>query len=236
MGFCIKCGRKLQDDDLFCPKCGTPNENAVESGPAVESASAAVPAAEPVTAPADKEASIALADKLFKEYKDFERLNKEIGDVKIRLSTPVENTPRLYSAFRFFWPFLIYSAIAFTLLSTVARIIVYSSVEAGIFFLILSLLSIPILLITGGVRAVRLRDELNTGVYSDLSRRREQQKTDKQNSEALFRKRDRAMESLRKYDSIVPRDLRNSSSMNKIKALLQSNKVENFAEAIELIK
>ena len=89
MAFCISCGRELKDDDLFCPKCGAKNET--------------VTVEEPMAAPESKEESIALADKLFSEYKSLERVTREIEDVKSRLCLQVGNTPKQHAAFFYHW-------------------------------------------------------------------------------------------------------------------------------------
>ena len=230
MGFCVNCGRELKDDDVFCPKCGTQNDAAVKAGPA------AIPAVESAAVPADKEESLAFADKLFKKYKDLERTNKEIEDVRMRLAIPVESTPKQHAAFRYFWPFLVYAAVSFGIFYTIGTLLTYASAVTGALFMLIGLISIPVLLITGGVRAVRYREEMNAGEYRNHIRRKEQQELDKKNSDTLYKKRQRAMDDLKKYDPIIPRDLRNSAAMSKVKVLMQAGKAENFTEAIEILK
>lgn len=222
MAFCISCGRELKDDDLFCPKCGAKNET--------------VTVEEPMAAPESKEESIALADKLFSEYKSLERVTREIEDVKSRLCLQVGNTPKQHAAFKFFWPFLIYAAIAFTIGYVIASICAYSSPEAALFFLALGLIAIPILLIIGGVRAVRLREEYNRTEYDSVIRRNQQQELDKRNHDALIRKRQNILDKLKEYNPIVPVTLRDSASMSKIKILLQTDKAESFGDAVKILK
>ena len=107
---------------------------------------------------------------------------------------------------------------------------------AAVAFVYIGWIAIPIFLIPGGVKAVRTRNEMNSAEIENQRKRKEQQEIDRKNNEVLDRKRKKAQESVMAYDPIVPRELRNSASMNKVKALLQANKAENFAQAIEIIK
>lgn len=230
MGFCVNCGRELQANDMFCPKCGTQNEAASVAG------SEAKPAVEAAAVPESKEESLELADKLFRKYKDLERINKEIEDVRMRLAIPVERVPKQHAAFRYFWPFLVYAAVSFGIFYTIGYLLAIISSTTGVLFILIGLISIPIFIITGGVKAVRYREEMNAGEIKNHARRIEQQESDKKTSDTLYKKRQRFLDDLRKYDLIVPRDLRNSAAMSKVKVLMQAGKAENFTEAIEILK
>ena len=110
MPFCSKCGNELNVEDIFCSKCGFKSDFN-------EDADAAAAQDTSVDRPAmTKEESIALAEKLSKDYKTLERLNKDISDNETILSRPADYQFRPHSAFKFFWPYLIYAAIAFWIL------------------------------------------------------------------------------------------------------------------------
>ena len=104
------------------------------------------------------------------------------------------------------------------------------------FFLALGLIAIPILLIIGGVRAVRLREEYNRTEYDSVIRRNQQQELDRRNHDALLRKRQNILDKLKEYNPIVPVTLRDSASMSKIKILLQTDKAESFGDAVKMLK
>lgn len=36
MKYCAHCGNELEDETMFCPKCGTPTEGATNPGPTVQ--------------------------------------------------------------------------------------------------------------------------------------------------------------------------------------------------------
>lgn len=218
MAVCVNCGRELNTNDVFCPTCGAKNPDIV-------------------SAPETKEESIALAEKLISEYKALERATKELQDNQMRLATPVESVPKQHAAFKYFWPYMVYAAVTFGVFYIIGSVLAAISMSiAALAFISIGWISIPIFLITGGVKAVRTRNEMNSAEIENQRKRKEQQEIDRKNNEVLDRKRKKAQESVMAYDPIVPRELRNSASMNKVKALLQANKAENFAQAIEIIK
>ncbi len=222
MAFCVNCGGEITESDVFCPNCGAKNEVSPE-----ETAAAY---------PQTKEEGIELADKLFTLYKSYERTAKELEDIDYRLHAPAVDAPRQHAAFKFFWPFLIYASVAFTILYIAAILFSQTSYEAAMFFYFLALLSIPILLITGGVRAVRLRSEYNQSEYETFSKTRKQQGLDRNIQDSILRKRQNLLDKTRKYNSIIPYNLRNSAAMSRVKVLLQSGKVENFEDALKLLR
>ena len=125
MAYCRNCGAQLNNDDVFCFKCGqavdrNANEDAVAEN--MYDASAAVPMS--------KEESIALAEKLKVEYSTIERLNKEVSENETALRRPISLSGRRYSAFRFFWPFLIYAYLALNAV-LILGVIVASADDTG---------------------------------------------------------------------------------------------------------
>ncbi len=224
MAFCNKCGTGLTGEDLFCPNCGNKIDTAIFEEDK-----------EPELPSMTKEESIALAEKLSAEYGALEKLIQEISEAEAIIKRPLPEAPR-HSAFKFFWPFLIYASVAFTILYIAAILFSQTSYEAAMFFYSLALLSIPILLITGGVRAVRLRSEYNQSEYETFSKTRKQQGLDRNIQDSILRKRQNLLDKTRKYNSIIPFNLRNSAAMSRVKVLLQSGKVESFEDALKLLR
>ena len=223
MGICSKCGVELKDDDLFCPKCGTENIAAAD-----EQAKEAIPEM-------TKEESIALAEKLAADYKNLERINREIEDTKSQLARPIDTTLKQHAAFKFFWPYLIYAAVSFSILYFLGSILAYGAPGLAIVFLLLSIVSIPVFLIVGGVRAVRLREEYNQSEVNLLNSKRKHADTLKKNAETLRLKKKTTEDKVKQYDSIIPKNFRDSAHMGKVKILLQSDKAANFKEAVEML-
>lgn len=228
MAYCEMCGTELSNEDLYCPKCGAKNENianVVAESP--EEAAASV---------MTKEESIAFAEKLSNEYKSYERLKKEIEDNKAQLSRNTDTgMTKTYSAFRFFWPYLIYAVVSLNVCYFIASLL---SDSAGIaIFFLLGALGLPVVfLIVGGTRARRLRDESNRAAIEAAQNRRKHLDDLKTETAALDRKLAKKGAELKEYQSIVPLPYRDSGSMSKVVLLLRANKAENFDEAIQMLR
>lgn len=228
MAYCENCGIELSSEDFYCPKCGS------KTGISMEAVSEApVEAAAPVMT---KEESIAFAEKLSNEYKSYERLKKEIEDNKAQLSKNKDTgMTKTYSAFRFFWPYLIYAVVSLNVCYLIASLL-SNSTGLAIFFL-LGAIGLPIVfLVVGGTRARRLRDESNRSAIEAAQNRRKHIDDLKSETAALDRKLAKKSAELKEYQSIIPLAYRDSGSMSKVVLLLRANKAENFTEAVEMLR
>ena len=228
MPFCSKCGNELNVEDIFCSKCGFKSDfNEDADVAAAQDTSVDRPAM-------TKEESIALAEKLSKDYKTLERLNKDISDNETILSRPADYQFRPHSAFKFFWPYLIYAAIAFWILYFLFVFIASGTSSAGVLIVgMLCLCSPVILLIVGGVKAFRSREEANAAESEEIRRRKVDNENLKKRTDELRLKRTVITKRLSDYNQIVPPALRTSTRMEKSRVLIQTGKAEDFYDAID---
>lgn len=215
MPFCSKCGAELLPNDLFCAKCGAQND-----------------ISEPVIPQMTKEESLAFADKLIAEYKKLEKLDAEIEENNRQIARPIEAYPKQHAAFKYFWPFLIYAAVSFSVLYFLAQLF-GRSLGLAVILLLLALASIPTFLIIGGVRAVRIRNELNAAEVSFLNNKKDHLIELKKENSVLQTKRGKVVRELKEYENMLPPSLRSSAQISKAKIFIQSGKAEDFADAVE---
>ena len=228
MALCVNCGSELTGDDVFCPKCGTRNEIAND----VVSEAAAEYAVPEMT----KEESIAFAEKASTLYKNYERIKKEIEENKSQLSRPgPDGEVKYYSAFRFFWPYLIYAAVALNVLYFFAQLSVRAT---GLALLLLAAaLIVPVvLLIVGGVNARRMRDSSNALAVRAVNDRKRHLEELKKETSVLETKRVKMAAELKEFEALIPLSHRNSTSMSKVSLLLKSNKAETFTQAVDMLR
>lgn len=216
MPFCSKCGAEILSNELFCANCGA------ETG-----------YSEPVIPQMTKEESIAFADKLIAEYKKLEKITQEIEENEHQMNRPVESYPKQHAAFKYFWPFLIYAAVSFTVFYFLAGVLGRNSMGTTMFLLLLALGSIPAFLIIGGVRARRIRDELNAAEISFLNNKKEHLLELKKETSILQTKKRTMQKEIKEYEAMLPASLRSSSQISRAKILIQSGKAEDFADAVE---
>ena len=156
---------------------------------------------------------------------------------QISLSPSIESSkssayPKQHAAFKYFWPFLIYAAVSFSVLYFLAGLFGRSLGLAAILYL-LSLASIPFFLIFGGVRAVRIRNELNAAEVSFLNNKKDHLIELKKENSILQTKRGKVVHELKEYENMLPPSLRSSAQISKVKIFIQSGKAEDFADAVE---
>jgi len=216
MRYCSVCGKELRDDDVFCTKCGHSLE---EDNPASFMT---------------KEESITLADKLIDGYRVIERLQNEITSDEAIINRPVPPI-KLYSAFRFFWKFLIIADIAFSIIYAIGKVMYEYEPVSGLLVMLFSFAVLAGLLIGGGVYSTRKRDSLNAGVYQEDQMKR-RNIAELRNKVALLKQQQKnKKEELDRYNDIVPKSFRNAARIGTIKTLLINGKAENFTEAVKII-
>ena len=216
MPFCSKCGAEILSDEIFCAKCGAPTGNS-----------------EPVIPQMTKEESLAFADKLISEYKKLEKISQEIEDNEHQMNRPIESYPKQHAAFKYFWPFLIYAAVSFTGFYILAGLFGRSSAGLTMVLLLLALASIPFFLIYGGIRARRIRDELNAAEMSFLNNKKDHLEDLRKENSILKTKQRTILKDIKEHEAMLPPSLRSSKEISRAKILIQSGKAEDFADAVE---
>lgn len=226
MSFCSRCGYELKEGDVFCSQCG----RAVEED-------AKIPETDAASVQMTREESISLADKLGSEYEDLRMIRGEISNCQldIRRCEPSKN-PARYSAFRFFWPFLIAAMVSFWLVYFIGAVIAYLSLRSeGIFISeIAGFVVLAAVLIFGGSYARNKRDSLNMSLVNQERMNSKKEHDLKIRLDELRKKQIQVKKGTEEYNSLVPAALRNKSAMNKVKMYIQGGQADTFAEAIGL--
>lgn len=181
-----------------------------------------------------KEGSIALASKLSQDYKTLERIKKQIKDNEAAIGKPVETRYKKYSWFRFFWPFLIYAFLSIFAFTFIALLFLKS--PALNFFIALEYIGPIVILIIGGVRAVKKRDELNGAASQAVTQRLKHVDQLKKDTEDLRLKLTSLNHNVSMMESSIPEEFRTAAQMEKVRLLMEAGKAESFEEAFEICK
>ncbi|MBR3465490.1 MAG: hypothetical protein IKH23_10500 [Clostridiales bacterium] len=181
-----------------------------------------------------KEESIALASKLSQDYKTIERLKKQIADNETAIRKPVDTRYKKYTWFRFFWPFLIYSFISVFGFTFIALLFLKS--PALNFFIALEYIGPIVILIIGGVRATKKRNELNSAASQAVTQRLKHMDQLKKDTEDLKSKLASLNQNVSLMDSSIPQDFKKSTRMEKVRQLMEAGKAESFEEAFEICR
>ena len=228
MPFCNKCGKKLDEGDMFCSGCGVQVPTAVQN----QGTSGSNQSNEK-TDPApgmSKAESISLLEKLASKYGSLERIQKEIKDIEQSIEKTTSYQAKQHSAFKFFWPYMVYSAIAAAVFAVLA-FVVYPLF--GVF--IAAAYIVPIVLtIVGAVRARHLRERYNNELFNSESNRRRKKREDEERLSQLRSNESSLKKQLEQYDKIVPANMRSKSRLTMAKRMLEMDKVHSFEEAMKL--
>ena len=235
MYFCRKCGFQLQNEDGFCPQCG---EERNESTEVKESVSEPGVTATEATTPKTVEESIELADKLSNKYNALTHIKEEIADCETQLkrNLNVAKAPR-HSAFKFFWPFLIFASVACFIVTLIGAFIAVATNSEDTMTLseFLGVLAAGILLIAGGNRARSKRDALNSQIADEEYKHKKYCNELEKKLEDLKRRRAGLTKAVEEYNYLVPLSARTKVKMDMVKDLLLSGRAQSFSQAIDLI-
>ncbi|PWJ71003.1 zinc ribbon protein [Ruminococcaceae bacterium R-25] len=221
MRICVNCNAELKDDDLFCKHCGLK-----------------------VAERLSKEDSISLASELEKRFAERTRIKREISDMEhesLKYRLPSKR-PR-YSAFRFFWPFLIWSQLAVVGVAIILIIFLFAgafdnyssdSIKALVY-----LLGIPaegVTMIIGAVVARLKRDRLNMKLEEEEQIIINKQRNIEVRIAELRSILNQCEYNLPGLENRVPAFLRTEQGMRKVRMLLESGEAEDFDHAILICK
>lgn len=217
MRICVNCNTPLRDDDVFCKTCGLKIENRLSL-----------------------EDSIFLAKELEKKYAERDRLKKEISNLEIESAKYRLPERRLrYSAFRYFWPFIIYSQLSCLVVGIVFVIILLNSrlIDMGeeslkTLITFFCFLAMGATIIFGAVYARIKRDRMNRKLEEEEQvRSNEQMKIEFKISELRGSLRNLEY-NLKDYEKRVPEFMRYESGMKKVRQLLENGEAEDFDIAV----
>ena len=217
MRICVNCNTPLRDDDVFCKTCGLKIEDRLSL-----------------------EDSIFLAKELEKKYAERDRLKKEISDLEIESAKYRLPERRLrYSAFRYFWPFIIYSQLSCLVVGIVFVIILLNSrlIDMGeeslkTLITFFCFLGMGATIIFGAVYARIKRDRMNRKLEEEEQvKSNEQMKIEFKISELRGSLRNLEY-NLKDYEKRVPEFMRYESGMKMVRQLLENGEAEYFDLAV----
>ena len=181
------------------------------------------------------EESIALAEKLQKGYAKLESIERDIASKRDEIRRPLTQYRR-HSFFKFFWPSFIIADIAFFIAILMSPIFMEEFPKFfGLVLVIVYLIPVAILVI-GVLVAKKKVKEANKAI--EYAQEDELKKKDelRDKVEELEHEYNSLSISVGSYSDIVPEAYRKSSTMARVKLLLQSGKADNFADALEKCK
>lgn len=189
-----------------------------------------------------KEESIELAKKLSGLYSELAVKSKNVNELKEEINRiPVHSGNVRYSAFRFFWKYLVIAAVAELIIYFVGVFIglVFVGSTAGtvviIIWALMMIFTIPAVLIYGGIKARKARDMCNAGLEESarIDRNRKEECAKELASKEL--ELNDYLQKIAEYDDIVPSHMRQKAWMEKICKMLEAGQAENFTEAVAMM-
>lgn len=227
MPFCTKCGNKMNEEDLFCMKCGA---KVFKDGETQESSSPVIQDPAPSqNAGIDKKEMLMLLDRYLNITKELDEIDMFLDKNKMAVVQP----PRKHSMIKFYWPWFIVAPIttmAFFILSTL--IIRRGNVPIPmLMILVLSIVMFFVLLIVGSVSSRHKRDALNAQVdkqYAFEVARAKEIEEKKERKQVLLAER-------QPMDPMIPQPYRTQTKLSKMLSLLKTNQVQTLDEAIAAI-
>lgn len=230
MPFCPMCGNEIKAGELFCSGCGN-RLSGTKDVPTYQALQTPDPSASQTEdySAMSKEESIKLTEQLGTKYHSLEKMQKEIKELTDSLNHSANYQTKRYSAFRFFWPYLVYAAVACT-------IFYYATgLTRSLFFAPLILIVPVILIIVGAVRSRKMREECNYDAANYAVTRAQKMEEERKRLYELTAREARLRSQMDKYNGIVPVQMRNKSKMLYAKKMLETDKAGNFAEAMAML-
>ena len=189
-----------------------------------------------------KEESIELAKKLSGLYSELAIKTKTINGLKEEINRIPNHSDNVrYSAFRFFWKYLVIAAVSEVVIYVLGMFVVATLIttDAGtaitVIWLLLVILTIPVVLIYGAIKSRKERDfcnaQLEESARMDWNKKTECEKELRSNETEL----NDYMQKIAEYDDIVPSHMRQKTWMEKICKLLEAGQAESFTEAVAML-
>ena len=226
MRYCINCHAQLTDEDVFCMKCGTKVE-----------------VAERLSA----DESIALAKSLEQKYEQWGTLKDEIDELERELPRyQLPAKPVRYSAFKFFWPFLIYSQIAQLVVCVIFIVVLFSSGSASRYLddtdslktimTFFALLATGATLIIGGIYAGKKRDRKNSELIASENSVLDKKHKIESRLIELKSRRSILEQELRQYNGWIPVSMRSAFYIKRARSYIENGEASDLYEAVMLLQ
>ena len=180
-----------------------------------------------------KEESIALAEKLQKNYSNLDALKDQIEKNESQMKSRSSTTVRGSSYFRFFWPWLIVAAVLYFLIGFFHNVGFRYSADSVQYSLMTVRVLAPIAaLILGAILAgVKKSNDSNQVAQAQYSAAQEVAKLKLANDDNRT-KIARIEKELEEYRDLVPANARTRTDMFKVVSMLKTGKAEDFNDAI----
>lgn len=197
----------------------------------------------------NREESISLANELCLEYRAVKEIQKKIDENETLLREYNEEKPAHRRLISFFWRYLLIAGIVFMVMliptimfSFAVFFIAFESnmkpvfPQTAIALLFLNNLAVPAVIIACGYRKAK-RKMSDRKLEDDEKAAYNKKRTDelmRQTDEFRVQKNAR-LESLQKYNDLIPESLREGEKIESLRRLLVGGKAETFSDAIELL-
>jgi len=205
----------------------------------------------------NSEESIALAQKLKKEYGDLEKITRQIRHNELILSRPVSDPKNLVNEQDSFpasgtigcgtllaiFTLLFFEGIIYVF-ATVALFIDKSKGEKVLIdpetvFTIIMIFNIGLLIaasIISSVRKRKLKEEMQKRAEEDYEKSMRRRTELRENTDVLIQVWNEKKQRLAQYDALVPASLQTANSMIQVRNLIMSNKADDFSEALAMVE
>ena len=197
----------------------------------------------------NRDESIALVNELCSEYRAVKELQKKIDEngTMLRELNDTKSFPK--GLFAFFRRYLVMGLITFAVMLfptiMLSAVIFFISFESNlkpvypkiaIAFVISVNIAVPAIIIACGYRkAKRKKSELDRQAVEKAEYNQKRVDELMRQTDDLLKQKEAKLESLQKYNDLIPEALREGEKMEKLKRLLVTGKAETIADATEML-
>ena len=180
-----------------------------------------------------KEESIALAEKLQKDYANLDALKDQIEKNESQIKSRSSYTVRGHSYFRFFWPWLVVAVALYILIGIIHNVGFRYSADSVQYTLMAARRFAPIIAIIAGaiiagVKKSNDSDQVGQARFSAEQEIAKLRAANDDNKNKIIR----IEKELEEYRDLVPAKARTRTAMFKVVSMLKTGKAEDFEDAI----
>ncbi len=250
---CNNCGAPLLVGNTFCNKCGSKVVSNIskESQISVDEKASKEPeqrvsehlnpviTLSPDLRSLSKEASITLADKLLKDYKEYEKVKKEVADLESWVSRPDAASNTNNFNYLLYWrPFAIAAAIVFNVIILGPSLLATTRIQVNIDMASRARLAVILVVgigVAGLIHTMHKKKTIEALYNEALENGKKKKKEEKKRLELLKNNLIGIENNLSEYNELIPSLLRESSYMSRAKIMIQTGKADNLYDALEMI-